>query len=316
MLVLLEAISGPSAGRRVQLRTDQVLKVGSSGWADFSIPEDDALIDVHFEVHCLATGCTIRALSQDAPTQLNGEAIASHQAYDGDELTAGGSKFRVSVKGGPARPADEEPEQPSEESSDKPALSDTAAAAAAAGLVGVCAYLELGDDIGPLAEASNEAPDDLIDKLVAEKKHQEAIRLRAYLLPKREAVWWGCCCLRDHLDEPLPEDQAAAVDAAAEWVENPDETRRRFAEQKAAKPQYSGPGAMLALGAFWSEGSLAPEGSPEVKPDSRLTSQGVTSSLVTAAYLGDPGKAPDRLDNFLSLGKAVAEGGIPLPGNA
>ena len=107
--------------------------------------------------------------------------------------------------------------------------------------------------------------------------------------------------------------QTAAVDAAADWVQDPSESRRRAAEAKAAEAKYSGPGATLALSAFWSDGSLAPEGSPEVEADERLTSQGVTAALVAAAYVGDPTTAPDRFKAFLERGQEVADGKISLP---
>jgi hypothetical protein len=61
---------------------------------------------------------------------------------------------------------------------------------------------------------------------------------------------------------------------------------------------------------------LAPEGSPDVEPDERLTAQGVTAALITAAYLGDPTKAADRFRTFLDRGKEIAEGRIKIPGEA
>lgn len=317
MLVVLQAMSGGAPGRRVQLRTDQVLKVGSSGWADFSVPGDKSLLDLHFEVRCAPEGCTVRGLNHDSPTLVNGEAVATAVVYDGDEISAGDTKFTLTIQGGPARPAAAEPTpEPAENGASDAAVGvATAATAAAAGLVGLCAYLDFGDDIKPLAE-SLESAEDLIGELTVQEKFQDALRLRAYLLEKRQAVWWGCHCMREELDESLPVAQEAAIAAAANWVEHPDEPHRRVAEEKAAETQYSGPGSILALGAFWSDGSLAPEGSPDVEPDERLTSQGVTAALVTAAYLGDATKAPDRFRVFLERGKDIADGKIALPGGA
>ena len=68
---------------------------------------------------------------------------------------------------------------------------------------------------------------------------------------------------------------------------------------------------MLALSAFWSDGSIAPPEAPHVPADDRLVCQGVTAALITAAYLGDPGLAEDRLRAFLNRGKLVAEGKEP-----
>lgn len=314
MLVVIETVSG-GAGR-VQLRSDQVLKVGRSGWADLSIPSDAELLDMHFEVGCSAEGCFVRALSHEAPTLLNGEPVATSPAYDGDEVRAGGCVFRLMVQGGPVRAEEEpEPEPEPETKSEKPEADTVSFLTAGAGLAGVCAYLEFGDDVKPLAEKHTDQ-EDLIQEMAKQEMFQDAIKLRAYTLPKREAIWWGCLCLRNDLSDPLPDEQTEALVAAEEWVEKNDETRRRHAESKAAAAQYSGPGATLALGAFWSDGSLAPEGSPKVEPDERLTSQGITATLVAAAYHGDPKLANDRFLAFLARGKEVADGKVPLPGEA
>ena len=309
MLVVLQTSSDGGPGRRVQLRSDQVLKVGRSGWADFCVAGDPHLMEIHFEVCCAPQGCLVRGLSPDAPTLINGNPIEVAVAYDGDEIQAGATKFRLVIDGGPIREMPAEPEPVVE----TPAPTPTPAAVGAVlGLAGVCAYLEFADDVTALADRAASA-DEMIAELATREKFQDALRLRAYLLEKRQAVWWGCHCLREELDEPLPEDQTAAVDSAADWVEDPCESRRRAAEAKAGDAKYSGPGASLALSAFWSDGSLAPDGSPEVEADKRLTSQGVAAALVAAAYVGDPTTAPDRFKAFLKRGQDMADGQIPFP---
>ena len=62
--------------------------------------------------------------------------------------------------------------------------------------------------------------------LVEKELFPDALRLVAYLLPKREAVGWGCLCVRHILasqpDNPLPE-----VHVTAErWVSAPNEENR------------------------------------------------------------------------------------------
>lgn len=313
MLVVLKAVSAGGPNRQVQLRSDQILKVGRSGWADFSVDTDPSMLEEHFEVRCSPEGCRVRALGPDATILINGEPITSALAFDGDELQAGSTRFRLIIQGGPARPVAEEPTTEPLAPPEPPPTVAAATAAAALGLAGICAYLEFGDDVMVLAKSSK-TPDELIGKLAEEEKFQDAVRLRAYSLEKRLAVWWGCYCCRNELNGDLPVDQTEAVDAAAQWVEDPTEPNRRAAEAKAAKANYAGPGGALALSAFWSEGSLAPEGSQEVLADERLTSQGVAGALVTAAYLGDPTKAKERFAAFLQRGQDVAGGKIPPPG--
>lgn len=313
MLVVLRTFSDNEPSRQVQLRSDQVLKVGSSGWADFSVATDPSMKEEHFEVRCSPQGCHVRVLNADAPLFINGKPVTTAVAFDGDEIKAGSTIFRLSILGGPLRQEPEEPApEPDAEEQEIPVAAAGAATAAALGLVGICAYLEFDDEIKSMAE-SNPSADKLIAELSTQEKYQDALRLRAYTLEKRQAVWWGCYCCRQELDGDLPLDQSEAVDGAADWVKDPSESLRRAAEAKAAKANYSGPGATLALSAFWSEGSLAPDGSPEVEADERLTSQGVTAALVTAAYLGDPTQATNRFKAFLTYGQDMADGKIPLP---
>jgi predicted component of type VI protein secretion system len=313
MLVVLKTLSVNAPGRLVQLRSDQVLKVGSSGWADFSVDGDSSMKEEHFEVRCAPDGCYVRVLSPDAVIYVNGEEVSSATAFDGDEIRAGATTFQIAIQGGPPRQSPQESVPEPEEEVQVPFVATAAATAASLGLVGICAYLEFDDDVKSLAKVDPSA-DKLIGTLSDQEKYQDALRLRAYTLEKRQAVWWGCYCCRSELDGSLPLDQAEAVDAAVKWVTDPSESCRRGAETQAAKLNYAGPGATLALSAFWSEGSLAPEGSPEVEADERLTSQGVTAALVTAAYLGEPTKAADRFKAFLSRGQDISEGKIPLPG--
>jgi hypothetical protein len=308
MLVVLQATSDHGRPQRLQLRANQVAKIGRSEWADFSFGSDDSMSDVQFEIRATADECTVRALSTDTPTRVNGQEIQSITVHDGDQIEAGQTRFKVHIEG--ERPP--APVQTVPEPAPSPPTAPVVAATTAMSLVATCAYLEFGDDVNELA-AKTTSPDKLIDQLSKQGKFQDALRLRAHLLTKRQAVWWGCLCVRDELDKPLPAAQIAPLEAAEAWTAEADEAHRRDAEKQAAAAKFSGIGAMLALSAFWSQGSLAPEGNPEVPVDERLTSQGVAAALITAAYHGEPTKATDRFESFLAKGQDIAAGKIPLP---
>ncbi len=309
MLVVLQASSRYARPQRFQLRGNQVAKVGRSEWADFSFGGDPAMADVQFEIRSTSDACTLVSLSSKPPTFVNGQEVQTVGIRDGDQIDAGETRFLVHIEGERSTPSRTAP--PTEVAS--PTRLPTAMAGATAlTLAATCAYLEFGDDVNELA-ASAKTPDALIDELAKQGKVQDALRLRAHLLPKRQAVWWGCLCVRGDVDAPLPAPQVAALDAAEAWVREPDEERRRDAERRSESAKYSGIGATLALSAFWSEGSIAPEGNPDVLADERLTSQGVAAALISAAYHGDPSKSQTRIDSFLAKGKDVANGKIPLP---
>ncbi len=306
MLVLLQSKSSRARAQRIQLRMNQVAKFGRSDWADYSFV-DPEMSELHFEVRCVPDGCRVRNLSTEADTLINGKKIDDVVVIrHGDEICAGGTSFAVNIEGKASRAEDAEADTTTD---------DTPVLEAAGGLLALataCAYLELSDEIQEMAKTTPDA-DQLIDKLAEDEQYLDALRLRAYLLPKRDAVWWGCLCIRDELDEPLGQDQVTALDAAVEWVTDPIEARRRECEDASNLADSRGPGGLLAISAFWADGSIGPASAPRVAPDERLTCQGLAAALVTAAYLGDSTKAKDRMTAFLEKGKAVVAGEIPYP---
>jgi hypothetical protein len=311
MLVVLNATSNYARPQRLQLRANQVAKVGRSEWADFSFGGDSLMADVQFEIRSTADGCKLVSLSNNPSTKVNGQEVETIEIRDGDQIDAGETRFLVRIEGerGTLPP---KTIAPTETAAPTKAPVATAVAATALTLAATCAYLEFGEDVNELAATAKTA-DALIDELAKQGKVHDALRLRAHLLPKRQAVWWGCLCVREDVDEPLPPAQIDAMEAAEDWVREPDEDHRRIAEKRSEEAKYSGVGATLALSAFWSEGSIAPEGNQDVLADERLTSQGVAAALISAAYHGDPAQAPKRTEAFLAKGKDMANGKIPLP---
>ena len=77
--------------------------------------------------------------------------------------------------------------------------------------------LELDGD-GEKAIAGADSASAGVDRLVAAGRHQDAVKLLAHALPKREAVWWACMCARAIPDAALPPEDAAAIEAAETWV--------------------------------------------------------------------------------------------------
>ncbi len=147
-------------------------------------------------------------------------------------------------------------------------------------------------------------------KLEAAGLRNEAARLAAHALPKREAVWWGCMCARAVPDPALLPVDADALLAAEAWVRKPtEETLRRAAMEAAQRTAFRSPEAWAAVGAFWSSGSMAPAGQPAVPPPDHLTGVAVSGGVVLAAVRLRPEKAQDRLARFLSAARDIAAGG-------
>jgi hypothetical protein len=308
MRITLQVTSGPDAGRKVHLKSGQTAQIGRTEWADFSFPRDVKMAEVHFALECHLHGGRLRDLGSAEGTWLNGQRVADADVKHGDEITAGTTILQLLVGG--------------------EALDSTLTAAAVAGAAAeeasepagppaptaeeLCEYLDLNEEAREIAAANPDA-EAFLAALTAQKKYPSAIRLQAHLLPKREAVWWAHQATDGVCGSLLPASESQALAAAYTWVLEPSEEHRRAAETAAAATKYEGPGSWVALGAVWSGGSLAPPGLDEVPPDARLTGQALTSSLMIAAYHGDPLKAPQRQRDFLQRGQDIAHGKLKLP---
>ena len=149
-----------------------------------------------------------------------------------------------------------------------------------------------------------------VERLEAGGFRNEAVRLTAHALPKREAVWWACMCANAVPDPGLLPADAAARAAAEAWVRKPtDESLRRAAWDAAQKTAFRSPEAWAAVGAFWSGGSMAPEGLPAVPPAEHLTGVAVSGAVVMAAVRSHPERAEARLGRFLAAARDIAGGG-------
>jgi hypothetical protein len=95
MLVILEAVSGPVAGRRIEVCEGTSLRIGRSSKSDYAIGEDSYLSGQHFAVECDGARCRVRDLGSSNGTFLNGDRIVERIVKEGDSLAAGGSTFAV-----------------------------------------------------------------------------------------------------------------------------------------------------------------------------------------------------------------------------
>src|SRR5262245_49413838 len=76
----------------------------------------------------------------------------------------------------------------------------------------------------PLSEAAAKllrqdmAPRPFLDLLIQNQHFADAVRFQAHAMPKREAVWWACLCVRPEKGAAVPPPAAAAQKAAEAWV--------------------------------------------------------------------------------------------------
>lgn len=150
------------------------------------------------------------------------------------------------------------------------------------------------------------SPQGFLSVLIQGKLFPDAVRFLAHALPTREGVWWACIVAgQSHLSER----EAGCLDRAETWVYEGSETARRACLPAAEALDLKGAAAYAALSAFWSGGSLAPEGGPDVPPHPSLAPIGVAASLLIAAAGGDPVSADAMFQTILARGLDIANGG-------
>jgi hypothetical protein len=96
MLVILEAVSGPVAGRRIEVRAGTILRIGRTAKSDYALGEDSYLSGQHFAIENDGTESRARDLGSSNGTFVNGERVTSGTVLrEGDSVTAGGSTFTI-----------------------------------------------------------------------------------------------------------------------------------------------------------------------------------------------------------------------------
>jgi len=148
-----------------------------------------------------------------------------------------------------------------------------------------------------------------LDVLIAAELVEDAIRVLAVGLPKPEAVWWACLCVRERLPKPLPEAGEKAIVAAEKWVLDSNDANRRAAGTAAETAGWDNAPGCVAGAAWLSGGSLSPPTLPTVSPREDLTGRSIAGALTLAAAI-DPQTSAATLVQFLTLGQQIASGKV------
>ena len=168
----------------------------------------------------------------------------------------------------------------------------------------LCERAELKEEAKALLK-DEYTPRQFLELLIGKELFLDAIRFLAYVLPKREAVGWGCLCVRHSLGTDDASKISETHVAAERWVSNPDEVNRRAAKTAVDKEGLENPSAALALAAFFSGGSIAPANLEPVAPADHLTPQFVAGTIIVSAVKNQPEKAPEKYRVFLQKGMAL-----------
>jgi hypothetical protein len=156
--------------------------------------------------------------------------------------------------------------------------------------------------------SAEHTPSQAADALMQGGHHMAALKLLAWALPRREAVWWAAEFVAGHLDEKAAPEEKAALVAAHRWVVGQTEEDRRAAEAAAAAVDYGTPAGQAAIAACWSGGSLAPPKMAVVPPPEHLLPKAAANAVMLSVLQGEPKKAGEKFRAALALAGDVADG--------
>src|SRR3954447_2222114 len=100
MQVTLTVVAGPLTGQVFPLADRDTFLVGRTPDCHFRLSYDDPYFSRrHFLVEVNAPRCRVIDLNSRNGIKMNGQKVASAELYDGDEVRAGQTVFRLSISG-------------------------------------------------------------------------------------------------------------------------------------------------------------------------------------------------------------------------
>lgn len=149
---------------------------------------------------------------------------------------------------------------------------------------------------------TNESPAIFLSRLVNGATPEDGIAFCAYVLGRREAVWWACQCVR--LLCP-PHEADVGLAAAETWVQAPEEVHRLAALLLGTDGDRREPSTWLALAAGWSGGNIAAPGLGPIPTAPHYTAKAARVAILTGLARVNARERTER------LGLCIA-GGIRL----
>ena len=160
------------------------------------------------------------------------------------------------------------------------------------------------------APPTDDPPITFLQKLADGKKFDDAVAFCAYLLPRREAVWWACGCARTLLGD-IAQNGAACLLAAEAWVYEPDDRHRQAALDLGMQGDSNDPLTWLALGAGWSGGMLSSHPEMPAPVPSYMTARAARIAVQLSAHFAKKkDEVPARLQACIAEGIKLAEAGL------
>lgn len=135
------------------------------------------------------------------------------------------------------------------------------------------------------ATPTTEAPLAFLRSLAKAGDHKDAIGFCAFLMPRRETVWWALQCVQRMQLAGTPPDSGQK--AAEAWVRDPTDETRRAALAIGEAGDHASLGTWVALAAGYSGGSMVATHALPCPPD-------LTAKTARIAVLAALGRIPER----------------------
>ncbi len=150
---------------------------------------------------------------------------------------------------------------------------------------------------------------DFLQGLVSQEKLDDALMFCAYLLGRRECVWWGCRSVRRILKEIAGAD-IDPLNAAEDWVRDPSPENRQAAQDAATRGDQDAATTWLAYSAAWSGGALAFGRATPVAPPPELTPHAAVVAIQLASSRLSPEERAVQFKTCIAEGARLAETGL------
>lgn len=158
----------------------------------------------------------------------------------------------------------------------------------------------------PVSEHDQDPPEAVFDRLREEGRDDDAVLFLGQALPRYEVVAWAVRTVRELSPPDLAPRDAAALDAAQQWLREPNDSRRRAAYDAAEAASSVSAQRMCALAVFFSGGSLAP---PDLEPlPAPKDALGAFAAGAVLTAVTRSGRRQEGLRAALALGDALAVG--------
>lgn len=151
------------------------------------------------------------------------------------------------------------------------------------------------------------------ETLLAHDCLADARRILAHAMPKRRALWWGMMTAHDAFRDAMPEELEPVLKLVTQFVVTPNEDLRRACGELARRTPANTVAGCLATAAFFSAGSVSPQGLPPVAPRPFITGRLMGVTVYLASVTRSAAHYKQYLREYLRWGVAIAAGELRWP---